>query len=108
MFTKDPNAPSHLDSVACVHGEFSVDPVAHSVTEVKIKAAYMNGATGDTFGTVIFPNSLLRQTTLDALRTFIELAEEDLGRTVFGEGGVENVHPSGAESELGFGKPLGR
>ena len=85
MFTKGSDDLA-FDSLRAIEGRFFVDPGSSEV-EATIKMAYVDRASGSTYGECVVHASLFSKETIEALRAFLESAEKDFGSIVFKEGG---------------------
>jgi hypothetical protein len=65
---------------------------------------YSNSETDVTFGTCPVQESILSVDSRELLRKFLESAERDFGRLLFG--GESFQKPSKVESQKGIGNPL--
>jgi hypothetical protein len=94
-----------INSVSCVKGEFS-KPALHGQGEpmVTLTMVYCNSETFQTFGTCPASNAVFSQQTMDALREFLQLAENDFAKVVAGKNVPEDAAPASTGRALG---PLG-
>ena len=74
-----------FDSIRAVEGKFFVDPSSSEI-EALIKMAYVNRATGTTYGMAKMRAPLFSKETVEAFRAFLESAEKDYGSVVFSDG----------------------
>lgn len=109
MFTKSGTDPVALDSVVAAEGTFRFRPGHDTEPVIEVVMVYTRKETGDTFGTCPIKTSVLSKETKDAFLKFLELAEGDFGKVVFGSGVVAPAGKFGlgqAESTEGL-KPKG-
>ena len=102
MYTKDTDQ-SAIDSVLCREMKMTGNA---EVPSLEMTMVYLNSKTGITYGSCPLIHSpkegkvgLLSPTTLEKLRAFIEAAEEDFGRLIFGSGMIREIGEETLEQE---------
>jgi hypothetical protein len=110
MFTRKSEDPPVIDSVVAVEGKFKFHPGIQEVPEIEVTMMYANSVTKASYGTC--PAKMFSPKTMDALRTFLESAEEDFGMIAFLGGtsesyGAFSLGYNQAESPKGIQKSLG-
>lgn len=92
-----------LDAVRCFEGRFSWHPM---VKTAELTMVYTNSKSGETYGSCLMRESLMRQETRDALEKFLSLAEEDFATAL--NPAEKPTEPIEAESPGGLGNPFRR
>jgi hypothetical protein len=109
MFTRDGSDPSVFDAVVAVEGKFTFRPDLDVAPTVEVTMVYLNSSTKTTYGSC--PFKCFTPRTLEALRHFLECAEQDFGEVIFKQGMLTPFGPvvlgQGAESRDGLPKGLG-
>lgn len=103
MFVKG-SQESRINAVLCVSGDFKLtgDSLPAPIG-VQLEMSYLNTDDGAMYGGYKINTSYLRETTMDALRHFLDLAEEDFGAFVFGAGVTVNESESEEEERPNTG-----
>lgn len=98
-----------FDAVMAVEGKFSFRPQLDKEPNIEVLMVYFDTKTSSTWGTCPVKSSLFSPKTLEALRAFLESAEEDFGQAVFGGGVISpfgSVQPPRDSAESGQGPQL--
>jgi hypothetical protein len=99
VYTNTSNTPPRIDSITAREGSFSVNPGGSP--EVEVRLAYTNKERGEGWGYFDARSSMFSKKTLEALNTFLEYVEEDVGGRLFTEGALNLPSPL-AESNDGL------
>jgi hypothetical protein len=84
------NKKPMADAVVAVEGEFKFHPETHATPELTVLMMYVSSETKKSYGTCPVKTAMFSPRTFEALRHFLDLAEEDFGRLFFDGGGL---HP---------------
>ena len=99
MFTRSDDNPPMIDSVYAGKAEI----VQHQGDlQFEVTMVYANSKTGSTYGSCPIKNNFFSPETIESLRRFLQLAEEDYGKFVFTEGKHSSANPDTAESQEGL------
>ena len=98
-----------FDAVMAVEGKFIFRPQLDKEPNIEMLMVYFDTKTGNTWGTCPVKATMFSPKTLEALRAFLESAEEDFGQVVFGGGVIAPFGPvqnPRAQAESGEGPKL--
>lgn len=82
-----------FDAVMAVEGKFTFRPQLDTEPNIEMLMIYLNAGTGSTYGSCPVKSAIFSPKTIEALRAFLESAEEDFGQVVFGGGVISPFGP---------------
>jgi hypothetical protein len=87
MYTRDTEACA-IDSVACVNAVVKRHPYSPETPTIELTMAYVSRALQLTYGTCPIQTQVLSSETLGHLKAFLDGAEKDFGKVIFGAGHI--------------------
>ncbi len=93
------NSKPAVDAVVAVEGSFKYHPETHATPELEILMMYISSQTKQSYGTCPVKASMFSPRTLEALRHFLDLAEEDFGKLFFEGGSLQPYGPEVSQNE---------
>jgi len=95
MYRRDTRVDPAIDSVVCVSGEFTLsgDPTNPDVA-MEVTMAYFDSETGLTLGSCVVPQDSMSAETMQAFKTFLDMAENDFGDLAFNRSYAATPEPA--------------